>query len=519
MDPIQPTPRSEDEALAMNTSIRQLMLTDPAAITEFHRRRATFGADTSILPSIRARGLAVFDNALQVDLPAVMNEGQPAVRLLRTVIRILGAFYQENQERLEEGESPFQRQDQESDHEDSDEDDVELLDTEEHQSGPSSERALQRTKRGMGLAARAGLDKTTSKQSQQPAALALNARMARRKQRKTAVAAADEPSSSQETASQTSTDDLMTTATSSAIVPSTPVPASAQSRSMRPRTQQHATHHTFLASPSNTSHPASSSTLSLNPYMRPTTTHDPTTGGPSLIVKLPFSALSSQPLFRPMAQQHSTVSRRSMKRRRDFGPTSRRSPKKKKTDVDKATEKGKGKPQYEDKIDDVDENMEYNTSNRHTRPYKKRATDRGGRGYKSHVTIPSDSDSNVEPHMAAPPSTPDDISHSPTKASSTTSPPASPNHSSPSPYPSASPPPPPPPSPLTLLLPPYPPIPLKSLSPFHRGATIALENILEESMASPARSLRDIVMQLEAEMPLVGDWEHVVVLEGGGMGL
>ncbi|KAG9194821.1 hypothetical protein G6011_04856 [Alternaria panax] len=62
---------------------------------------------------------------------------------------------------------------------------------------------------------------------------------------------------------------------------------------------------------------------------------------------------------------------------------------------------------------------------------------------------------------------------------------------------------------------PYPPMSPRSLSPFTRGARIALENILADHQSDPLVDLIDLVEELDDTRPIVNDWEHVTVMKGG----
>ncbi|RYO06660.1 hypothetical protein AA0119_g2408 [Alternaria tenuissima] len=62
---------------------------------------------------------------------------------------------------------------------------------------------------------------------------------------------------------------------------------------------------------------------------------------------------------------------------------------------------------------------------------------------------------------------------------------------------------------------PYPPMSPRSVSPFIRGAQIALENLLLDHHSDPLASLIDLVEELDDTRPIVNDWEHVTVMKGG----
>jgi hypothetical protein len=62
---------------------------------------------------------------------------------------------------------------------------------------------------------------------------------------------------------------------------------------------------------------------------------------------------------------------------------------------------------------------------------------------------------------------------------------------------------------------PYPPMSPRSVSPFTRGAQIALENLLSDHQSDPLASLIDLVEELDDTRPIVNDWEHVTVMKGG----
>jgi hypothetical protein len=53
------------------------------------------------------------------------------------------------------------------------------------------------------------------------------------------------------------------------------------------------------------------------------------------------------------------------------------------------------------------------------------------------------------------------------------------------------------------------------VSPFTRGAQIALENLLSDHQSDPLASLIDLVEELDDTRPIVNDWEHVTVMKGG----
>ena len=55
----------------------------------------------------------------------------------------------------------------------------------------------------------------------------------------------------------------------------------------------------------------------------------------------------------------------------------------------------------------------------------------------------------------------------------------------------------------------------RSVSPFTRGAQIALENLLSDHQSDPLASLIDLVEELDDTRPIVNDWEHVTVMKGG----
>jgi hypothetical protein len=70
--------------------------------------------------------------------------------------------------------------------------------------------------------------------------------------------------------------------------------------------------------------------------------------------------------------------------------------------------------------------------------------------------------------------------------------------------------------PTTLTFTPFPPdLTHRALTPFHRGANIALENILADHAISPTDTLLELVEDLDSDRPIVKDWEHVTVLKGG----
>jgi len=91
---------------ALDTAIKTLTLPNPAATTELHRRRAVFAQDPSLLHDIRARGLAAFDTAITTDAPAAIDKGDLVVRVLRKLLRALGALYVENESRTANRETP-----------------------------------------------------------------------------------------------------------------------------------------------------------------------------------------------------------------------------------------------------------------------------------------------------------------------------------------------------------------------------------------------------------------------------
>ncbi|KAL1798829.1 hypothetical protein ACET3X_002866 [Alternaria dauci] len=104
----------------------------------------------------------------------------------------------------------------------------------------------------------------------------------------------------------------------------------------------------------------------------------------------------------------------------------------------------------------------------------------------------------------------DDISPNPPKTP-INPPPSSPNTNIPSSNPSPSP-------RITSSTPTfalYPPMSPRSLSPFTRGAQIALENLLADHHSNPLASLIDLVDALDDTRPIVNDWEHVTVMKGG----
>ncbi|KAH9874755.1 hypothetical protein IAQ61_003945 [Plenodomus lingam] len=217
----------------MNTAIKNLTLTNPAAVIELQRRRANFCADTSILPSIRTRGLLMLDDVLRVHVPTALNEGQSVAPLLRRVIRTLGAFYQENQERLTANEDFIMQEEQGSSEkasellqEDKDEDD-DMLDVKAHQSEPSSARMSLETRL---TKARATLDNRAAvKQKRQRAALAMRVKAAeQRKQRQIDLVDTNKPLLLQQTASLAATNELIT-ATTPSLLPSENQPTVATS--------------------------------------------------------------------------------------------------------------------------------------------------------------------------------------------------------------------------------------------------------------------------------------------------
>ena len=77
-----------------------------------------------------------------------------------------------------------------------------------------------------------------------------------------------------------------------------------------------------------------------------------------------------------------------------------------------------------------------------------------------------------------------------------------------------------PPTPAQQTLPytfaPFPPtLDHRALTPFHRGAIIAIENVLADHADEPEDSLLDLVTELDDTRPTVSDWEHVTVMKGG----
>ncbi|KAI4913473.1 hypothetical protein J4E90_005190 [Alternaria incomplexa] len=62
---------------------------------------------------------------------------------------------------------------------------------------------------------------------------------------------------------------------------------------------------------------------------------------------------------------------------------------------------------------------------------------------------------------------------------------------------------------------PFPPLTPRDLTPFTRGARIALENILSDHQTEPLTSLIDLIEELDDTRPIVNDWEHVTVMKGG----
>lgn len=76
-----------------------------------------------------------------------------------------------------------------------------------------------------------------------------------------------------------------------------------------------------------------------------------------------------------------------------------------------------------------------------------------------------------------------------------------------------------PPTPLQVIsastFAPYPPMSHRSVSPFTRGAQIALENLLSDHQSDPLASLIDLVEEMDDTRPIVSDWEHVTVMKGG----
>ena len=62
---------------------------------------------------------------------------------------------------------------------------------------------------------------------------------------------------------------------------------------------------------------------------------------------------------------------------------------------------------------------------------------------------------------------------------------------------------------------PYPLMSPRSVSPFTRGARIALENILADHQSDRLVSLIDLVEELDDTRPIVNDWEHATVMKGG----
>ncbi|KAI4952681.1 hypothetical protein J4E91_003153 [Alternaria rosae] len=62
---------------------------------------------------------------------------------------------------------------------------------------------------------------------------------------------------------------------------------------------------------------------------------------------------------------------------------------------------------------------------------------------------------------------------------------------------------------------PFPPLSPRALTPFTRGARIALENILSDHQSEPLTSLIDIIEELDDTRPIINDWDHVTVMKGG----
>ncbi|RAR14062.1 sulfate permease [Stemphylium lycopersici] len=70
--------------------------------------------------------------------------------------------------------------------------------------------------------------------------------------------------------------------------------------------------------------------------------------------------------------------------------------------------------------------------------------------------------------------------------------------------------------PLPYTFAPFPPtLSPRALTPFHRGAIIALENVLADHADTPEDSPLDLVTELDDTRPIVSDWEHVTVMKGG----
>ncbi|KAF1832983.1 hypothetical protein BDW02DRAFT_648717 [Decorospora gaudefroyi] len=67
----------------------------------------------------------------------------------------------------------------------------------------------------------------------------------------------------------------------------------------------------------------------------------------------------------------------------------------------------------------------------------------------------------------------------------------------------------------TYTFPPLPALPPADLTHFHRGMTIALENVILDSQDEPDLSLLEIIDELDDTRPIVNDWEHRMIMRGG----
>jgi hypothetical protein len=80
--------------------IRKGALSDLEAAAELHKRQKHFTADCDLLPELRSRGIAILNTALNTDLQAALQACQPLVLLLRRTVEAVGALYLENDRRM-----------------------------------------------------------------------------------------------------------------------------------------------------------------------------------------------------------------------------------------------------------------------------------------------------------------------------------------------------------------------------------------------------------------------------------
>ncbi|KAF1944594.1 hypothetical protein EJ02DRAFT_510025 [Clathrospora elynae] len=455
-------------SIIISATIRDGTLGDTACITELNNRRDNFATEPEFLPDIRDRVLAIFDTAIATDVPTAINEGQPVFVIFQRALEAVGLLYLENAQRVVGlvsaepigakrvgGSKAISVQDRIAEHHEESDIEAEIASHDEDEDEvkeESNESALEfEEDKDIHKAKKRKKPKDVKKVKQ---ADRLAAAAALRRKRR--LLTHGSPRKIARFSNSPGTRHVQETDDEeTSIAP--PVNTPKSSRRVTPRTS------TFNSGGKKT--PASRTSSRKTP-------NHPVPGRSILKLKVPNLSTLSQSVNHPRAAAQRAKYGRAPKNAEFVVPNSSSS---------------SNEPAIHPSKDPTPSKLVYSTQP--PQPRRSAITTSPSAAHPLHRN-PTSPNEGWETETAA-------SSSLSALSSAPPTPPKPGNHPAPSSFP------------------PFPKLAPKAVEPFHRGACIALENMLADHLDEPEESLQGIVEELEGEMPTVNDWEHRTVLKGG----